>query len=168
MSEFNSTLPAKPSKPAKPDPEFPLYAHASGRWAKKIKGKVHYFGPWNDPQGALQRYRDFLNGKRAVKSKPPAADDPRPKKPHPEFPLYAHASGRWAKKIRGQIHYFGPWSDPDGALDKYVREKEALHDGRKPRPDTGAPTIKDVCNEFLNAKRELVESGELSERTLRD
>jgi hypothetical protein len=26
----------------------------------------------------------------------------------------------WAKKIRGKLHYFGPWDDPDGALGPHM------------------------------------------------
>src|SRR5215831_11717122 len=58
----------------------------------------------------------------------------KPEKPSPEFPLFSHATGRWAKKIRGQFHYFGPWRDPDGALAKYNRDREDLEAGRKPTP----------------------------------
>ena len=39
-------------KPAKPHPDFPLFAHAAGVWAKKVKQRLHYFGPWADPEGA--------------------------------------------------------------------------------------------------------------------
>ena len=46
----------------------------------------------------------------------------KPEKPYPDFPLYAHASGRWAKKVRGQILYFGPWADSEASLDKWLRE----------------------------------------------
>src|SRR6266568_223752 len=89
----------------------------------------------------------------------------RPSKPYPDFPLFPHATRRWAKKIRGQLHYFGPWSDPDGALKKYLAEKDALRAGRKPRPDPEAVTVKDVANAFLNAKTALREAGELSPHT---
>jgi integrase len=89
----------------------------------------------------------------------------KPVKPYPEFPLYAHAAGYWAKKIRGKLHYFGPWVDPDAALAKYLDQKDALHAGRKLRSDTAALMVKDLANHFLNAKQALVDTGELSPRT---
>src|SRR5919204_4857245 len=93
----------------------------------------------------------------------------KPPKPTPDFPLFPHATRRWAKKIRGQLHYFGSWDDPDGALRRYNEQKDALHAGRKPRPDPeGGLTIKQLCNDFLNAKQALIVSGELSRRTWQD
>jgi integrase len=92
----------------------------------------------------------------------------KPAKPYPDFPLTAHPAGYWCKKIRGKIHYFGPWEDPDGALAKYLEQKDALHAGRMPRPDPEGATVKDVANDFLNAKRALVDGGELSPRTWAD
>jgi hypothetical protein len=89
----------------------------------------------------------------------------KPSKPHPDFPLFPHAAGVWAKKIRGKLHYFGPWDDPDGALAKYIEQKDALHAGRKPREDAGGLSVKELANRFLNAKQSLVDAGELSRRT---
>jgi integrase len=89
----------------------------------------------------------------------------KPSKPSPDFPLFPHATKRWAKKIRGKTHYFGPWDDPDGALKKYLAEKDDLHAGKKPRPDPEALTVKEAANDFLDAKQALVDSGELSSRT---
>jgi integrase len=74
----------------------------------------------------------------------------------------------WAKKIRGKLYYFGPWSDPDGALAKYNEQKDDLHAGRKPREETGGTTVKEVANAFLVAKQALVDNGELSARTWAD
>lgn len=97
-----------------------------------------------------------------------AGKSPKPNKPYPEFPLFPHATKRWAKKIRGVTHYFGPWADPDGALKKYMAEKDALHAGRKPREVSAGVTVKDVCNQFLNTKKAAVESGELTQRSWED
>src|SRR3954466_2886952 len=84
----------------------------------------------------------------------------KPSKPYPEFPLTAHPAGYWCKKIRGKIHYFGPWDDPDCALQKYLEQKDALHAGRLPRSDPEAVTVKDACNAFLNAKKAQLDAGE--------
>lgn len=89
----------------------------------------------------------------------------KPAKPHPDFPLYAHASRRWAKRIRGKIHYFGPWSDPEGALAKWLDQKDDLIAGRTPRPKTERLTLMVLCNHFLTHKKRLLESGELAQRS---
>ncbi len=96
------------------------------------------------------------------------AETVKPAKPYPDFPLFPHATRRWAKKIRGRMHYFGPWDDPDGALKKYLEQKDDLHAGRKPRSDPGATTVKELANAFLNHKRALVDAGELSPLTWGD
>src|ERR1700682_486905 len=89
----------------------------------------------------------------------------KPAKPYPDFPLFPHAAGVWAKKIRGKMHYFGSWSDPDAALKSYLDQKDDLHAGRKPKDTTEALTVKQMVNAFLNAKQHLVDSGELLSRT---
>src|SRR5437868_2697155 len=95
----------------------------------------------------------------------PSGKPSKPNKPYPDFPLTAHPAGYWCKKIRGKLHYFGPWADPDGALKKYLEQKDALHAGHKPREDAGAATVKRLVNDFLNHKRALLDNGELSPRT---
>jgi integrase len=62
------------------------------------------------------------------------------------------------------MYYFGPWADPDGALKKYLEQKDALHAGRKPRPETEGLTVNELCN----AKQALVDAGELSPLTWAD
>jgi integrase len=101
---------------------------------------------------------------------PPATGKPnKPAKPYADFPLTAHPAGYWCKRIRGKLYYFGKWCDPDDALTKYNRVKDDLHAGREPRPDPeAAPTVKLVCNAFLNYKKAALDAGELSPLTWRD
>lgn len=79
-----------------------------------------------------------------------------------KFPLWLHPRGGWTKKIRGKLFYFG--KNKDSALTEYVRVRHDLEAGRKPRPKSDSATVADVVNAFLTAKRERVESGELSSR----
>lgn len=89
----------------------------------------------------------------------------KPEKPYPEFPLFPHATKRWAKKIRGKMHYFGPWADWEGALAKYEAQKDALHAGRTPRADVSGNTVKDMVDAFLVAKRAALNNREITHRT---
>jgi integrase len=130
---------------------------------------MHYFGKWNDPDGALLAFQAFLAGKTKSKSKRASANENgAPNKPYPDFPLFPHATGRWAKKIRGKTHYFGQWDDPDGSLKKYLEQKDDLHAGRKPRENSEGVTVKVLCNAYLNHKKALLDAGELSPRTWRN
>jgi integrase len=94
----------------------------------------------------------------------------KPTKPYPDFPLFAHGNGSWAKRINGRVYYFGPWKDPDAALNLYLETKDDLFAGRKPRPKAAVVgcTMADLGNEFLNFKRHRKEAGELTARMFDD
>lgn len=92
----------------------------------------------------------------------------KPAKPYPDFPLFPHATRRWAKKIRGRMHYFGPWDDPDGALQKYLDQKDALHRGLTPADTREGLTVFLLCGKFLTTKKRMMEAGELSVHSYRD
>jgi hypothetical protein len=150
------------TKPEKPTPDFPLFAHAKKQWAKKIAGKTHYFGPWDDPAGALARYELHKLGKPApktVSAAKPRAD--KPKAPNKGFPLFPHANGQWAKNMRGTICFFGVWADPEKALERYGA---LLSTGSKRTSGDGL-AVRELVNRFLANKAARVQSGEISQRS---
>ncbi len=150
------------TKPPKPTPDYPLFAHSSGVWAKKMGGKLRYFGPWADPQAALGRYHTLLAGEPA--KSPIVSRGSRTGKPR-DFPLYRHGTGQWAKKVRGRVHYFG--TDPDAALEKWCKQKDDLLAGKEPEDGDGL-TVGRLANLFLASKQRLVDNGELAQRTWND
>lgn len=103
----------------------------------------------------------------------------RPKKPYPDFPLYAHPLGYWSKKIRGAIKHFGRWgrvvkglltASPyeagwQEALTLYKAQADDLHAGRTPRVSRDGLTVADLCNRFLTAKKRMLEAHEIGPRT---
>lgn len=88
------------------------------------------------------------------------------KKPREEFPLFPHARGYWAKKYKGKMLYFGKIADdPDGA------KALALwldHLAGRPKQKANDLTLIDLCNLFLESKKNLVNAKELSSRTWHD
>jgi hypothetical protein len=109
---------------------------------------------------------EFTKTQQSVKPRSRQKKGPaKPDKPYPDFPLFPHATKRWAKKILGKLHYFGPWNDPQGALARYQEQRDDLHAGRKPRPTGEGFNLKALANAFLNSKRLAVEAGELTQRS---
>lgn len=164
-----------PAPSAKTYPGFPLTAHPTRRWCKRVRGKLHYFGPLTDPDAALRRWLaekdDLLAGREP--QQPTTANRRRPgrprrfKKPRPDYPLSIHSSGRWFRKVRGRFYYFGKITDdPNGerAEAEWNRVQADLYAGRVPRPPQDGLTVKDACNLFLKAKRHRVDTHELTYR----
>ncbi len=77
-------------------------------------------------------------------------------------PLFPHASGKWAKKVNGQLKYFGRWDDHDGAIAEYrafCGEEEIV---------VKALSVADGVNLFLDRELKRRASKEISANHLRD
>jgi len=92
----------------------------------------------------------------------------KPRKPYPDFPLTPHPNRQWCKKIRGKVHFFGVWAEPDKALHEYLNVRDDLQAGRQPRIASDGLTVADLCNQYLTPKQQRVNTGELSPRTLQE
>lgn len=58
------------SKPKKPTKAYPLTPHPNGQWCKKVKGKVYFFGVWEDPDAALDAWLEDKDHLNAGKDRP--------------------------------------------------------------------------------------------------
>ena len=92
----------------------------------------------------------------------------KPDKPRENFPLFPHPNGQWCKKILGKQHFFGVWANHAEAEAEYLRVREYLQAGRKPPTPGNGCRLSELCNRFLNTKRAMVDTSELSIRTFHD
>lgn len=97
----------------------------------------------------------------------------KPTKPYPEFPLYSHRNGQWAKKIKGVTRFFGMWDDPDGALKVYLAEVHDWQAGRNPRKmgverASSGVGIAEIMNHYISDVDERVGRGDVSKRHFKD
>lgn len=97
-------------------------------------------------------------------------DKQKPERPSADYPLFPHANGSWAKKIRGKLRYFGPWADPQAALERYKKDKPYLEQGKTPPPDEvrNGVTLRVLVNRFLSFHEDRVHAKEISIRFWRD
>lgn len=111
-----------------------------------------------------------------------AHDHTRPKKPYPEFPLYAHPLGYWSRKIRGKIYHFGRWGRVvkgvltplpfeegwTAALAVHKAKIDDLQAGHVPAPtqERKQTTVRVLCEKFLAAKIARRANNEIGERML--
>lgn len=104
---------------------------------------------------------------KSTKSKAGSKPAKHPK-PHPDFPLFPHDTGRWAKKVRQKLHYFGKIEgDEDGqaALAKWLEQKDELLAGRTPRVKGDGLSVVDLCERYLTNRKSLCDAGEIATRT---
>jgi len=118
LSASHPTAPTEPVKPAKPYPEFPLSAHAVGQWARKIKGKLYYFGAWDNPDAALKKYLEQKRLGHGLPTVPPG--------PTVGLPARNQTGDlrSWPGHGRETVPQLA-WDNPDAALKKYFEQKDA-------------------------------------------
>lgn len=96
----------------------------------------------------------------------------RPKKPRPNFPLFAHAGGSWCATIDGRRKTFGGWkNDPKGerAVQRYEEFIKARREGREPvQLRKGVLAVRDVVNALLDDREAKLQSGHFDAESYAD
>lgn len=152
-----------------------LFLHGNKQWAKKIKGKLHYFG--KDYEQAVAEFKKRFPDHPQVVGGEPRRGRPKgtkvlrdkstkvkPEKPE-NSPLYAHNNGQWAATVRGQTVYFGPWDDHTSALAEYHEMSRHVGRGGDPFAPT---TVGALLQLFLSEQKGRHKEGKIRTRTLND
>lgn len=90
----------------------------------------------------------------------------KPDKPRPDFPLFPHDRGKWAKKIDGNMKYFGRWEDPEGALREYLEWMRAKETPTLPNSD--GLSLKNAFNVYLTQRKKDMDAKKIAVRTFTD
>jgi integrase len=85
-----------------------------------------------------------------------------------KFPLTVHKTGRFCKKIRGKLYYFG--TDKKQAHQRYLEQAAYLHAGKlfKPKSAVDDLSIKTLCNLYLEHQDSRAKIGQIKLRHVYD
>lgn len=79
-----------------------------------------------------------------------------------ENPLFLHATGQWAKKVRGRMLYFG--KDLDSALKRWADEKDQLLAGRPVVKHGDKANLSQLGNLYVDSLRKRHYAGDITAR----
>jgi len=128
-------------KPAKPKPSFPLTPHNNGQWCKKIRGKIRFFGIWEEPEAALDNYLRVaadLHAGREPRSSTISSEGLTVKQLCNHYLTYQHRRSqageigpRWFEDCRTVLDSFVSFAGPgrlasDLAPDDFLRYRQRL------------------------------------------
>lgn len=91
--------------------------------------------------------------------------------PIERFPTKPRKDGRFEKRIRGELHYFGSGGDRVAALREYNRVKDDLYAGRAPKlgiEQMEEVTLKHLGNWFVDEKNAECKAGNITDGWRRD
>jgi hypothetical protein len=91
-------------------------------------------------------------------------NETKPKPPYKGFPLVPHANGQWYRYFPGVGRkFFGPWRDPDAALERFKREFPYLHAGLE--PPTESLSLSDLYVAYDNDRKTMLDTGRIKQRS---
>ena len=159
----------------------PVFPHSNGYWAKKIDGKMCYFGQWRKGV-TLEEAARKLQARKRQSSPAPVVAAPA-KEPHTprvdaDFPLRKRKNGQWGKKVKGTDNvwrwkHFGVLADPEAALARYEAWNASSPASMPSEPVDGprsvtqnTATVQDMFDHFLDIWEARQQAGQVSAKQI--